>query len=115
LFAVVRVGWCTIGVQEVRVHYPFFVNLKVHSQTNDVGDETGLVMHRIRAVLAAVGLSMNDVCKTTIFMTDFEDYSIVTEVHGEYFETLPARSTVKVAELLMGARVEIESVAVRSS
>jgi reactive intermediate/imine deaminase len=81
----------------------------------DVGDETRLVMNHIRAVLAAANLSMDEVCKTTIFMTNFEDYSTVNEVYGEYFETLPARSTVKVAELLMGARVEIEAIAVRRS
>jgi reactive intermediate/imine deaminase len=82
---------------------------------DDVGNETTLVMKHIRAVLVAVDLSMDDVCKTTIFMTDFEDYDTVNEVYSEYFETLPARSTVKVAELLMGARVEIEAVAVRRS
>jgi reactive intermediate/imine deaminase len=81
----------------------------------DVGNETRLVMNHIRAVLAAANLSMDDVCKTTIFMTNFEDYGTVNEVYGEYFETLPARSTVKVAELLMGARVEIEAIAVRRS
>jgi 2-iminobutanoate/2-iminopropanoate deaminase len=82
---------------------------------DDVGNETMLVMKHIRAVLVAVDLSMDDVCKTTIFMTDFGDYDTVNEVYSEYFETLPARSTVKVAELLMGARVEIEAVAVRRS
>jgi reactive intermediate/imine deaminase len=82
---------------------------------DDVGNETTLVMKHIRAVLVAVDLSMDDVCKTTIFMTDFEDYDTVNEVYSEYFETLSAHSTVKVAELLMVARVEIEAVAVRRS
>jgi 2-iminobutanoate/2-iminopropanoate deaminase len=82
---------------------------------DDVGNETTMVMKHIRAVLVAVDLSMDDVCKTTNFMTDFGDYDTVNEVYSEYFETLPARSTVKVAELLMGARVEIEAVAVRRS
>jgi reactive intermediate/imine deaminase len=82
---------------------------------DDVGNETTLVMNHIRAVLVAVDLSMDDVCKTTIFMTDFEDYDTVNEVYSEYFETLPACSTVKAAELLMGARVEIEAVAIRRS
>jgi 2-iminobutanoate/2-iminopropanoate deaminase len=44
---------------------------------DDVGNETTLVMNHIRAVLVAVDLSMDDVCKTTIFMTDFEDYDTV--------------------------------------
>jgi 2-iminobutanoate/2-iminopropanoate deaminase len=82
---------------------------------DDVGNETRLVMNHIRAVLVAADLSMDDVCKTTIFMTNFEDYGTVNGAYGEYFETLPARSTVKEAEPLMGARVEIEAVAVRRS
>ena len=80
-----------------------------------VADETRHAMDYMRAVLAAAGLSMNEVCKTTIFMIDFDDYSKVNEVYSKYFETPPARSTVKVAELTMGARVEIEAIAVRTS
>lgn len=79
----------------------------------DTRDEARLIMDYIQAILAATGLSMADVCKTTIFMTNFEDYATVNEVYGEYFEVYPARTTVKVAELLMGARVEIEAIAVR--
>jgi 2-iminobutanoate/2-iminopropanoate deaminase len=80
----------------------------------DIHDETRAVMENIAAVLDAAGLTMASVIKTTIFVTDFDDYGAVNEVYAEYFETPPARSTVKVAGLLKGARVEIEALAVRT-
>ena len=79
----------------------------------DIRDETRAVMENIAAVLDAAGLTMASVIKTTIFVTDFDDYVAVNEVYAEYFKTPPARSTVKVAGLLKGARVEIEALAVR--
>jgi 2-iminobutanoate/2-iminopropanoate deaminase len=81
----------------------------------DVREETRRVMNNIAGVLDAAGLTMASVIKTTIFVTEFDDYAAVNEVYAEYFETPPARSTVKVAGLLKGARVEIEALAVRSS
>lgn len=80
----------------------------------DVREETRRVMENIAAVLAAAGLTMASVVKTTIFVTDFDDYAAVNEIYAEYFETPPARSTVKVAGLLKAARVEIEALAVRA-
>jgi 2-iminobutanoate/2-iminopropanoate deaminase len=82
---------------------------------DDVREETRLLMDNIAAVLDAAGLSMASVVKTTIFVTDFDDYAAVNDVYAEYFETPPARSTVKVAGLLKAARVEIEALAVRAS
>lgn len=78
-----------------------------------VQDEARLVMDAIRAILADGGVTMGAVVKTTIFLTDFRDYEVVDGVYAEYFDTPPARSTVKVAGLLKGARVEIEALAVR--
>ena len=79
----------------------------------DIRDETRGVMDNIAAVLDAAGLTMASVVKTTIFVTEFDDYAAVNEVYAEYFQTPPARSTVKVAGLLKDARVEIEALAVR--
>jgi 2-iminobutanoate/2-iminopropanoate deaminase len=82
----------------------------------EVGAETRRLMENIRAVVEASGLAMSDVVKTTIFMTDFDDYAAMNEVYGEFFpDGPPARSTIKVAGLLAGARVEIEAVAVRGA
>lgn len=82
---------------------------------DDVGEETRQVLRNIAAVLGAAGLSMNDVVKTTIFMTDFDDYAAMNEAYAEFFAARPpARSTVKVAGLLAGARIEIEAIAKRA-
>jgi 2-iminobutanoate/2-iminopropanoate deaminase len=81
---------------------------------DDVYDETRQLLRNMEAVLGAAGLGKRDVAKTTIFLTDLDDYADVNRAYGEFFEQpYPARSTVKVAGLLAGARVEIEAVAVR--
>lgn len=68
----------------------------------------------LRATLAAAGLDLADVAKTTIFLSDMGDFAVVNEVYGEFFaEPYPARSTVEVARLPKDALVEIEALAVR--
>jgi 2-iminobutanoate/2-iminopropanoate deaminase len=72
------------------------------------------VMENLQAVLSAAGAAASDVVKTTIFLTDLSDFSAVNEVYGEVFGAsgaAPARSTVQVAALPRGVRVEIEAVA----
>lgn len=70
------------------------------------------VMKNLTAVLANAGCAWKDVVKTTIFLTNLEDFSKVNEVYGRYLgDTKPARSTVAVAGLPRGVRVEIECVA----
>jgi len=77
--------------------------------------QTRQVMANVAAVLAAAGLTFADVVKTTIFLIDMNDFAAVNAVYGESFEDAPkpARSTVAVAALPRGARVEIETVALR--
>jgi 2-iminobutanoate/2-iminopropanoate deaminase len=77
--------------------------------------QTRQVMANLAAVLAAAGLTFADVVKTTIFLIDMKDFTAVNEVYGESFEDgpKPARSTVAVAALPRGARVEIEALALR--
>lgn len=83
---------------------------------NDVGSETRQVLENLRAVVEAAGLAMSNVVKTTIFMTDFDDYPAMNKVYEEFFSPpYPARSTVRVAGLLADARLEIEAIAVRPS
>jgi 2-iminobutanoate/2-iminopropanoate deaminase len=80
----------------------------------DVSEEARQVLRNVSAVLEAAGLTMADVVKTTIFMTDFDDYAAMNEAYAEFLgESPPARSTVKVAGLLAGARIEIEAIAKR--
>jgi 2-iminobutanoate/2-iminopropanoate deaminase len=77
-----------------------------------IEDQTARVMENLKAVLAACRLSLADIVKTTIFLTDMADFAQVNAVYGRYFgQHPPARSTVQVVALPKGARVEIEAVA----
>lgn len=78
----------------------------------DVVGQTRQVMANLQAVLEVEGLGWGDVVMTTIYLTDLADFSRVNEVYASFFETdPPARSTVQVAALPKGAKVEIEAVA----
>jgi len=78
----------------------------------DVVAQTHQVMSNLGAVLAAEGLTFANVVKTTLFLTDLGDFQPVNEAYATYFESdPPARSTVQVAALPKGARIEIEAVA----
>jgi 2-iminobutanoate/2-iminopropanoate deaminase len=78
----------------------------------DVATQTRQVMKNVEAVLRAAGASFEEVVKTTIFLTDMNDFAQVNAIYGQSFgETPPARSTVAVAALPRGSRVEIEVVA----
>lgn len=74
-----------------------------------VDKQADLVMTNIKAVLEKAGLNMNHIVKTTIFLTNMNDFTAVNEVYGRYItENPPARSTVAVAALPKGVSVEIE-------
>ena len=79
----------------------------------DVALETKQVMANVGAVLAAGGATFAHVVKTTIFLVDMNDFAKVNEVYGASFVAgpAPARSTVAVAALPRGVRVEIEVIA----
>ena len=78
----------------------------------DVVAQAQRVMANLAAVLAAAGLAFEDVVKTTIFLADMGDFGAVNEIYASHFEPpYPARSTVAVRELPLGARVEIEVLA----
>lgn len=74
--------------------------------------ETEQVMANLSAVLGAAGYAWSDVVKTTIFLVDMADFATVNGIYGRFVsEPPPARSTVGVAALPKGARVEIEVIA----
>lgn len=78
----------------------------------DVAEQTAQVLRNLDAVLAAAGASWADAVKTTIFLADMADFARVNEVYARHLgDARPARSTVAVAGLPRGARVEIEVVA----
>ncbi len=74
--------------------------------------ETERVMANLTAVLDAAGCGWDDVLKATIFLVDMDDFAIVNRIYGRFVsDPPPARSTVGVAALPKGARVEIEVIA----
>lgn len=84
------------------------------SVSGGVAPQAEQVMRNIGAVLGDVGLGYDDIVKTTIFVTDMNDFAIVNDVYGDYVgETPPARSTVEVRALPGGFVVEIETIAAR--
>ncbi len=80
--------------------------------TGDVKAQAELVMKNIEALLTTANLKFQNIVKTTIFLTDMKDFTLVNEVYGRYFpENPPARSTIAVAGLPKGVQVEIEVIA----
>jgi len=74
--------------------------------------QTHQVLSNLQAVLEAAGASLSTVVKTTIYLVDMADFAQVNQIYGAYFsDAPPARSTVAVASLPLGALVEIEAVA----
>ena len=78
-----------------------------------IQEETHQVMRNMQAVLNAAGLDFKQVLKSTIFVTDMDDFAAINEVYGSYFDSdrAPARETVQVARLPKDVRVEISMIA----
>src|SRR5438105_9024155 len=82
----------------------------------DVRAQAERVMDNLAAVLTAAGASFSTVVRATIFLADLNDFAAVNEVYGKRFPSNPpSRSTVQVAALPKGARVEIDLVALKQS
>jgi 2-iminobutanoate/2-iminopropanoate deaminase len=79
----------------------------------DASAQTERLMLNLQAVLGAAGLGFEHVVRCTIFLTDLADFGQVNEVYGRFFKGAPpSRSTVQVAALPKGAKVEIDAIAV---
>lgn len=76
-----------------------------------IEEETKQVINNIKWVLSENWLDLTSVVKTTIFITEINDFWRVNEIYGEYFITKPARSTVEVSKLPLWAKIEIEVIA----
>jgi 2-iminobutanoate/2-iminopropanoate deaminase len=85
-------------------------------ETGNLAEETKLVMENLKAILTEAELTFNDVIKTSIFISDMNNFSKINEIYGTYFdaETAPARETVEVANLPKFVNVEISAIAVKS-
>ncbi len=82
---------------------------------DNITDETKQVMENMKEVLKAAGMTFENVVKTSIFISDMNDFGAINAVYGSYFDeaTAPARETVQVACLPKNVNVEISMIAVK--
>lgn len=90
-------------------------------KNKDIQEETHQVMQNLRAILTEAGLNFSNVVKTTIFLTDMNQFAEVNKIYGQYFDNepagtgggFPARETVQVSALPKFVNVEISMIAVK--
>lgn len=81
---------------------------------SDIQTQTRQSLKNIQAILKEAGLTMADVCKTTVLLADIAEFGAMNEVYAEFFTApYPARAAYQVVALPKGARVEIEAIASR--
>ena len=83
---------------------------------SDIRTQTRQCLKNVEAVLVKAGLTMDDIVKTTVFLSDMNNFTAMNEIYSEFFTggVFPARSAVEVARLPKDSLVEIEAVAVSS-
>ena len=78
----------------------------------DIASQAKQSLENTKYILQEAGLKMKDVIKTTILLKDIEDFAVVNEIYGQYFQApFPARATYEVSRLPKDALIEIESIA----
>ena len=83
-----------------------------HLVTGDIRDQTRQAMQNLEAILAAAGSSLDHIVKTTLFITDMDQFATINDVYAEFFSGHPpARACVQVARLPRDAGIEVEAVA----
>lgn len=84
-------------------------------EVENLEDETRLVMENLKAILTEAEMTFENVIKTSIFISDMNNFSRINAVYGEYFnsDTAPARETVEVANLPKFVNIEISAIAVK--
>ena len=76
-----------------------------------IENETKRALENLKAIVTAAGGTMQNIVKTTILLADMNDFSVVNEIYGTYFQApFPARATFQVARLPRDARIEIEAI-----
>ncbi|MDO8609778.1 MAG: RidA family protein [bacterium] len=87
---------------------------KTNMVVEGIEKQINQIMNNLKAVLKSADSDFNNVVKTTIYLTDMDNYALVNKVYGEYFkENKPARATVQVNKLPLNVLVEIDCVAVK--
>ncbi len=78
----------------------------------NIKEQTKQVLENLKNILQAGGSSLPNVLRTTIFLSDMDDYAMVNETYAQYFESSPpARSTVQVSRLPKDVHIEIDAIA----
>jgi 2-iminobutanoate/2-iminopropanoate deaminase len=106
--------------QAVKVDKTLFVSGQIcidavtgNLKLDNVHEETTQIMRNIGAILKAAGMDYSNIVKTTIFLTNMNNFSSVNEVYGSFFKTdFPARETVQVSRLPKDVNIEISVVAI---
>ena len=90
------------------------LNMETGEMETEIKAATKASLSNVKAILAEAGLTMDNVIKTTVFISAMNNFAAMNEVYATFFgETAPARSCVEVARLPKDVLVEIEAVAVR--
>ncbi|MEQ8196652.1 MAG: RidA family protein [Clostridiaceae bacterium] len=90
------------------------LNPKTGEMVEGIQSQTKQSLENCKAIIEAAGSSLENVFKTTVFLSDMNDFSEMNAVYAEYFkENPPARSAVQVARLPKDAKIEIEMIAVK--
>jgi 2-iminobutanoate/2-iminopropanoate deaminase len=105
--------------QAIKIHKLVFLSgqIAIDPKTQqfiegDIETQTKRVLDNLKSVIEASGSSLENVVKTTIYLTDMNDFSKVNDIYATYFSSgKPARSTVCVAALPKNAKVEIDAIA----
>jgi 2-iminobutanoate/2-iminopropanoate deaminase len=105
--------------QAVKANGFIFVSgqLPIHVETGalvagDAAQQTQIVLENLKAILEAAGSSLSKTVKTTLYLTDMNDFPMVNEIYGTFFPSAPpARATVEVARLPKDVRIEIDLIA----
>ena len=94
--------------------------IAINPETNtlvldDIKTETRQVMQNLKAVLEAASMTFEHVIKSSIFISNMDDFGLINEVYGSYFDdaNAPARETVQVARLPKNVNVEISVIAIK--
>ena len=79
--------------------------------SNDVSEQCEAMLTNLQILLDEQGLTLNDLVRTTVYLTDYRDFEVINDVYSNRLnDPYPARTTVQVAALPLGAKVQIESV-----
>ena len=90
------------------------INPETGAMADTIEEQTTQSLKNVENILKAAGLSMKNVIKTSVFLSDLNDFAKVNEIYATFFTSpFPARSCVQVAAIPKGAKVEIECIAIK--